>query len=161
SAIGFGSISNRLSRPTRTLRTMPASASTRRCFVTACRDRLVPSVRRAMDCGSPLSSLPSTASRVSSPSAANTAARIFSALGRLCCLLDMLRDVSHLCAPAAVVHAERLSPTVARNPIEARLDDAQQGPCRSLLQRELNERRWFGRVVHLRIGRIGVPGERE
>ena len=45
-----GSSSNRLSRPTRTRRTMPAPSSTRRCLLTAWRVRVVPAVSRAMDC---------------------------------------------------------------------------------------------------------------
>src|SRR5207248_2142988 len=125
----------------RTLRTTPAFARTRRCFVTACRDRLVPAVRREMDCGTPLHSLPSTDRRVSSPRAANTVAGVFSASNRLLRLFDMLRDVSDLLAPATVTHAERLEPAIAWELVETRLDDAQQGPRRDALQRKLDERR--------------------
>ena len=75
SSIGFNSSSKRLSRPTRKQRTAPTPSRTRRCLVTACRVRLVPAVRREIDCASPFASLARTDKRVSSPSAANTDAR--------------------------------------------------------------------------------------
>src|SRR5436190_10862411 len=105
-------------------RTTPAFARTRRCLVTACRDKCVPAVKRDIDCGTPLQSLASTDRRVSSPRAANTAAGVFSALTRLGRVFDMLRDVLHLLVPTAVIHAECLEPSVAREFVETRLDDA-------------------------------------
>jgi len=44
----------------------------------------------------------------------------------------MLRDVLDLLAPAAVVHSECIDPTLAREPVETRLDDPQQGPVAML-----------------------------
>jgi hypothetical protein len=70
----FGFEREPASRPTLTARTTPAPSSTRRCLVTAWRVRRVPSVSRAIERGSPSTSLASSNSRVSSPSAANTAA---------------------------------------------------------------------------------------
>src|SRR5258708_4197620 len=110
----------------RMLRTTPALARTRRCLVTACRDRLVPVVSREMDYGLPLHSLVRTDRRVASPRAANTDAGTFSASIRLWGSFDMPRDVLDLLAPPAVVHAERLEPAPARELVETRLDDAQQ-----------------------------------
>src|SRR5438876_564859 len=94
-----------------------------------------------MDCGWPLHSLASTARRVSSPRAANTDARVVSASSRLGRVLDMPRDVVDLLFPTAVIHPERFAPALARQLIEPRFDDAQQGPRRDALQRKLNERR--------------------
>jgi len=108
SSIGFVSSANWLSRPTRTQRTTPALSRTRRCLVTACRVRLVPAVRREIDCGSPFVSLTSTDRRVSSPKAANMDAWVFDAAGRLCRLSDMLCDVFKLDAPTALVHPKCL-----------------------------------------------------
>src|SRR5258705_1145785 len=97
------------------LRTTPAFARTRRCFVSACRESRVPAVRREMDCGLPLLSLATTDSRVSSPSAANTDARVFSAPSRLWRLFDMARDVLDLLAPTAIIHAERFEAALVRD----------------------------------------------
>src|SRR5262249_59589556 len=106
-------------------------------------------------------SLASIARRVSSPSAAKANACASRGDPRLCRLLDMLRDVLHLLAPAAIVHAERLEPALFWNPVEAGLDDAQQGPGGVLLQRELDQCRRLGRVIPVRIDRVGMPSERE
>src|SRR6266446_9681868 len=143
------------------LRTTPALARTRRCLVTACRDRLVPVVSREMDCGLPLHSLVRTASRVASPRAANTTAGVFCASDRLRRVFDMLRDVLDLLAPTAVIHAECFEPALARELVETRLDDAQQGPRRDAVQRKLDECGRLAGIVLVRIDRIGVPGERE
>src|SRR2546421_2051930 len=145
----------------RTLRPTPALARTRRCFVTACRDRLVPAVRREMDCGTPLHSLPSTDKRASSPRAANTVAGVFSASNRLLRMFDMPRDVSDLLAPTAVIHAEGLEPAIAWDLVETRLDDAQRSPRQDALQCKLDERRRLTGIILARIDCVGVPGERE
>jgi len=73
----------------------------------------------------------------------------------------MLRDVLDLLAPAAVIHAERFEPALARKLVETRLDDSQQSPCQGALQGELDERRRLVGVILVRIDRIGIPGERE
>src|SRR3979411_3288479 len=144
SSIGFGSSSNRLSRPARMLRTMPASSKTRRCLLTAWRDNLVTAVRREIDCGAPWLSLARTDNRVSSPSAAKTDARARSAARPLGRLSEMPGDVVHLLAPAAFVHPKGLVAARAWNLVEARLDDAQQRSGRGRLQREFDERRRRG-----------------
>src|SRR5437868_6580736 len=114
-----------------------------------------------MDCGTPLLSVLSTDRRVSSPRAANTDARVFSPSNRLWRLFDMPRDVSHLLAPTAVIHAERFEPAIAWDLVETRLDDAQQSPRRDALQRKLDERRRLTGIILVRIDRVGMPGERE
>src|ERR1700730_5405517 len=114
-----------------------------------------------MDCRWPLLSLVSTDRRVSSPRAANTDARVFSASEGLCCLINMPRDVWDLLAPTAVIHPERLEATLAWQLVETRLDDAQQDHCRGALQCKLDERRRFTGIVLGRIDRVRMPGERE
>ena len=113
----------------------------------AWRDRLVPAVRREIDCGSPSHSLVSTDRRVSSPSAANTDAGVFGASGRLWRLSDMPRDILDLLAPPALVHAEGFDTALARHFVEARFDDAQQRPGRGLFQRELDEGRRLAGII--------------
>src|SRR5262245_60925277 len=157
--MGFASSANWLSRPTRRRRTIPASSKTRRCLVTACRVRLVPAVRREIDCALPFASLVSTDKRVSSPSAANTDARVLSAADPLSRLFDMLFDVSELSAPAALIHTKRLVAAVTWQLVEARLDDAQQRPRCCFLQGKLNKCRRLSRIVLLGIDGIWMPGE--
>src|SRR5262249_7943285 len=161
SSIGFGSSANWLSRPTRRHQTIPASSKTRRCLVTACRVRLVPAVSREIDCALPFASLVSTDKRVSSPSAANTDARVLSATDPLCRLFDMLCDVFELRAPTALIHSKRLVAPVAWQLVEAGLDDAQQRPRCCSLQGKLDKRRRLSRIVLLGIDGVWMPGERK
>src|SRR5262249_26175683 len=97
---------------------------------------------------SPLHSAETSARRVSSPSAAKTAAccrrlaALASPLGR-----DMFLDVLHLRRPTPIVHAERLGPAVGGNPVEARLGQAQQRAGGGLLEAELDQRWRLLRVV--------------
>jgi len=73
----------------------------------------------------------------------------------------MPRDVLDLLAPTAVIHPERVEATLAWEPVETRLDDAQQGPRRDALQCELDERWRLTRIILVGINRVGMPGERE
>src|SRR5947207_4403626 len=115
-----------------------------------------------MERGSPPQSVVTSDRRVSSASAANTAAccRRFAALRSLP-PRDMALDVLHLLGPAAVIHAEGLRTALCRDLVEARLGEDQQRPGRSLLQAKLDQRGCLLRVVHLRIDAVGVPGEAE
>src|SRR6266851_4183352 len=70
-------------------------------------------------------------------------------------------DVLDLLAPTAVIHPERFEPALARELVETRLDDAQQGPRRDAVQRELDKRRRLTGIILVRINRVGMPGERE
>ena len=82
----------------------------------AWRVSLEPRVSCEIERGSPPESLATNASRVSSPSAANTGAGPLSLMAtplRLLC--DMFLDILHLLRPAAVVHAERFGAAVAGN----------------------------------------------
>src|SRR5262245_27942213 len=133
------------------LRTTPASASTRRCLLTACRVMRVPAVSRAIDCGRPRLSRASTPRRVASPSAANTEARAFSPLG--CRRLDMARDVLHLDGPAFAVPQERLVAAMARDFVEPGLDHAKPGAAHDRLERELDQRRRLPGVIRVRVER--------
>src|SRR5947209_6298075 len=93
-----------------------------------------------MEAGRPSLSLATSASRVSSPKAAKAAAWP----GRpapLRSLCNIALDVLQLLSPAVLIHAECLQATLARNLIETRLRHLQQGPLRTLLQRELHQRR--------------------
>jgi hypothetical protein len=51
----------------------------------------------------------------------------------------MLRDVSDLLAPTAVVHAEGFESALVWEFVETRLDDPQQSSRRDALQRKLDE----------------------
>src|SRR5262245_4059853 len=119
----------------RSHRTTPAPSRTRRCLVTACRVMSVPAVSREIDWALPADSRPSIDSLVSSPSAANTVARVFSAAAPLRGF-DMASDVLHLRAPAAVVHAERFVAAVARDLVEAGFNHTEPGSGRNGLQGE-------------------------
>jgi hypothetical protein len=71
--------------------------------------------------------------RVSSPRAANTEARAVSVLirhasTRLSRLFDMSSDVFDLFAPTSVIHPERLEASLARDLVEASLDDRNRVP---------------------------------
>src|SRR5262245_5602705 len=70
-------------------------------------------------------------------------------------------DVSELNAPTALIHTKRLVAAFAWQLVEARLDDAQQRPCRGFLQGKLNKCRRLSRIVLLRIDGVWMPGERK
>lgn len=74
SASRLASMCHILSRPCRVARARPASESTRRCLAIAWREMPVPSVSREMDSGPSRQSLPTSPSRVASPSAVNNGA---------------------------------------------------------------------------------------
>src|SRR5208337_4871202 len=124
--MGSGSSLNRLSRPTRVLRTMRARCSTRRCLVTACRVSREPAVRWAMDADCPELSRATSASRVLSPNAAKSTAcagRLDGA--RLGFFRDISLDILHLLCPAAVVSAQGVGAPFGRNSFETRLGEQQ------------------------------------
>ncbi len=120
----------------------------------------VPAVSREIDCGGPLPIRVSIESRVSSPSAANTAARVLSAAAALG-ILEVLLDVLDLCGPAAVVHAIGLRAPVRGDLVEAALDDTQTRAVCRRLECELDQRLRLPRVVDVGIDRVGMPGQRE
>src|SRR5208282_5077540 len=115
------------------LRTIPTRSSTRRCLVMACRVSVDPLVSCEMEQGCPSMSFATKASRVSSPSAANTSAWVFCLvdllLRRLC---DIFLDVLHLLGPAALVPSERFEAAVAGEFVKAGLRNHKQRTCRSL-----------------------------
>src|SRR5579871_1881796 len=170
------------SRPERSLRTRPARSSARRCLVTACRDTLDPSVSRTIDCGPPSQSRTTICRRVASPSAANSgaasASRIAAALRRRLdalppitlppsspapdlarLLFEVFADELRLFLPAALVGRERLGASLERDPVEARLDDAQQGSTRVIAQLEDDAGSGLARVVDSGLHRIRVPAK--
>src|SRR5262245_56929296 len=107
------------SRPWRASRTSPALASTSRCLVTACRVTSEPSVSCAIDCGPLVHRRTTSASRVSSPSAAKTGAARATRAAEL--RGDMLRDELQLLLPTAFVHLEGERATLERDAVETRL----------------------------------------
>src|SRR6478735_1681543 len=100
------------------------------------------------------------ARRVSSPSAAKIDARGRTA-GALCALLDMVRDVFGLNAPAPVVHAKRFITALGRYFIKPGFHDSQPRSSRGLLQGELDQGGRLAGIVLVGIDRVGVPDERE
>src|ERR1700730_7116001 len=160
--------SHNRSRPLLTSRTSPASASTCKCLVTACRVICVPDVSCAIDIAPPAHSTAMRRNRVSSPSAANTGAAFRSAgvfteatlppgLGRC----DMLLDVFQLHLPPFAIHPEHLQTTRDGYVVDAGLDDSQQRTPNSVLQLELHQRSGLARIVYLRVDRIRMPAPRE
>src|ERR1700677_4706429 len=97
---------------------MRTRSSTRRCLVTAWRVSFVPSVNSAIEYRCPLHNLESSESRVSSPSAANTAAFARALLRRL---VDIGLNILHLLRPSAVVPEQRLGPAFGGNLVKAGL----------------------------------------
>src|SRR5579863_2946772 len=115
-----------------------------------------------MERGSPAASAATSDSRVSSPSAANTAAcwRRRAAPPSMPAR-DMAGDVLQLLGPAAVVHAQRIAVAVWRQLVEAGLDDRETRAAGDLLEVEFHQRRNLLRVIGLRIDGVGMPGEAE
>src|SRR4051812_12612848 len=98
----------------------------RRCLVTACRLTRAPAVSCVIDIGPRSDSRPTMRRRVSSPSAAKSAAERLPgwerpAVRALAALAKVLRDQVHLVRPAALVRGERLCATRQRDPVEAGL----------------------------------------
>src|ERR1700731_4204765 len=164
----FSSNSHNRSRPLLTSRTSPASASTCKCLVTACRVICVPDVSCAIDIAPPAHNTAMRRNRVSSPSAANTGAAFRSAgvfdeaafapaLGRF----DMLLDVFHLYLPPFAIHPENLQTTRDGYVVDARLDYSQQRTPHRILQLELHQRSGLARIVYLRVDRIRMPAPRQ
>src|SRR2546425_7996869 len=148
------------SRPRCRSETSPAVASTSRCLVMAWRVTADPAVRRVIERGPSELSRATSASRVSSPRAANTGAvRETSRQPALC--LDISRDVRDLLSPSRVVHPERLGTPCCRNVIEARLDHCELGAFRDLLELEFDERGGLLRVVRSGFDRVWMPAVRE
>src|ERR1700674_2345704 len=144
------------SRPRRTPWTRPAPARTSRCFVIAWRVTADPAVSRTIDCGPPAHSRATSASRVSSPSAAKTGpARARPAVLALCG--DMPLDVLELLGPALVVHAEGLGAARGRYLVEARLGHGELRAAGDLLETELHESRRLARIVHAGLDRVRMP----
>src|SRR4051794_7635944 len=138
---------------------MPAASSTRRCLVIAWRVRAEPSASREIDCGGPLDRFPISASRVSSPSAANTEARRVSAVPRSARAADMALDIDHLLGPAPLVHPKGFDAPVLGNGIEARLGEDEQSAAIDRLEPELDQGGWLARIVDRGVDGIGMPGE--
>src|SRR5690348_14149054 len=151
SAIALGSNWNRFSRPCRTERMRPDSSSTRRCLVMACREIAAPSARRVMEKSDPPLSFSSSASRVSSPNAANKGACRRNFFWLSCeVLADMFLDVRHLGFPAARVHAKGLVAPSCWNGIETRLRKFEQSAGGNCLQSKLYQGRLLLRIVDCR-----------
>src|SRR6266550_2244061 len=145
--------SHTCSRPRRALCTSPTRPRAWRWRVIACRVTPVPSLRRVIDSGPPADRRPSRRSLVASPSAANSGAALP--------LLDILSELLDLPGPPVVVHAERFDATAERDAIEPGLDNRERGAAVRILERELDQRRGLGRVVHGGIHGVGVPAIRE
>src|SRR5262245_27837935 len=157
-----GSSSQMRSRPARLWTTRPAPASACRCLVTAWRVTPLPSLSRVIDSGPSTQSRATSASRVGSPSAANTGALSASfAATALRLLRDIALDVLHLLLPPALVHAEGFRATGERDAIEARLDDAEHRAAGLLFELELDERRRLRRVIDVRFDGARMPAETE
>src|SRR5262245_21300562 len=160
SSRGRGSNSKRLSRPVRTLCTIPTSSNTRRCLVMACRVSRDSSVSWEIERGGRSQSLATSFSRVSSPSAAKMRAwTAFGATRTLRVLGDIGLDILHLRGPTALVHPEGLEAPVAGKLVESRLGHRERGADRRLFQPEFDEGGRFRRVIHLGIDGSGMPGK--
>src|SRR5207302_8933959 len=146
----FGSNPQMRSLPRRTPETSPAVASTLRCLVTAWRVTADPAVSRVIDRGPSELSRATSASRVSSPSAANIgAARATSRVLPL--YRDISRDVRELLRPARVVHPECLGTPCQRDAIGACMEHGELGASRDFLELVFDQGGRFTRVVHFEI----------
>src|SRR6266550_31334 len=154
--------SHTCSRPRRALCTSPTRPRAWRWRVIAWRVTPVPSLRRVIDSGPPADRRPSRRSRVASPNAANsgTAPGGGSSAAALR-LLDILSELLDLPGPPVVVHAECFGATRERDTIKPGLDNRERGAAVRILERELDQGRGLGRVVHGGIHGVGVPAIRE
>src|SRR5262252_6843826 len=152
-----------LSRPWNVPRTKPASSITRKCLVMACRVIGKPAVNFEIDSGPSPDRRSTRRRRVSSPSAAKTAADsarpgFVLALGSLAKVrLDQLDHDR----PAAVVGGECLGTTLERDAIESRLAYGQHDAARCLLEHELDQRGRLLRVIDCLFDGERMPPERE
>src|SRR5690606_7653945 len=115
----------------------------RRCLLIAWRVTGSSAASCAIERREPSPSFSTRASRVGSPSAANTAAASGVRGARPACALpDMFADVLHLDRPAAFIHAERLGAAGFRDPVESGFGDTQQGSAlRGRFEAELDQGR--------------------
>src|SRR5262245_40060413 len=125
---------------------MPAPSSTRKCLLIACRVNREPCASCEIERGAPLASVLTSARRVSSPRAANTAARPPSS-ARLSRAGDMLLDILELCVPAAFVHAVCLEAPLFRDRLEPRFGNDETGAAGRGFEPEFHERRRLLAVV--------------
>src|SRR5215470_7508650 len=152
-----------LSRPWVALRTKPAFSITRRCLVMACRVIGNLAVSLEIESGPSPERRDTRRSRVSSPSAAKTAAEsvrsgfapALRSLGKV--RLNQLDDDR----PALVVRGKCLRTALERDAIEPRLADDQQDAVRCVLQHELDQRGRLFRVINVLIDGERMPSERE
>src|SRR6185503_9569693 len=138
------------SRPSRRLSTRPAEARTCRCLVTACRE-MSPQLADStvIDAGPPVDSCFTSASRVSSPSAAKSTAAVASE--RSARRFGMpLQPAEHV-APALAVVVEHLGPALERDLVEPGLRKRQPRAAARRLQDEGDRRPCLARVVNRRI----------
>src|SRR5262249_41297187 len=138
------------------LATMPASSSTRRCLLIACRVRCEPCANCEIERGDPATSVATRPRRVASPRAAKTAARPSTSAA-----LDMGCDVRPLLAPAPLVHAVGLKPTFLWNGIEARFGEDEERPLTLWLEPEFDPGGRLRCVVDRGVDGVGMPGKRK
>ena len=124
----------------RTLCTIPALSSTRKCFVIACRVSFEPDVNCDIDCDRPLQSFATSCNLVLSPNAAKTGACARHTSASVLALGDIALYVLHLLCPATFVFAERFQTSMGRNSVETGLGDYQQCAVRYLLKFEFDNR---------------------
>src|SRR5216683_1132364 len=123
------------SRPRRRSETSPAVASTFKCFVMACRVTADPAVSRVIERGPSELSRATSASRVSSPSAANTGA-VRETSRQPALFGDISREVLELLSPSRVVHPECFSTPRRGDAVEAWLDHGELGADGDFLKTE-------------------------
>src|SRR5215813_6306710 len=152
-----------LSRPWVALRTKPAFSITRRCLVMACRVIGNLAVSLEIESGPSPERRETRRSRVSSPSAAKTAADSVSSAFALALrsLAKIRLDQLDHDRPALVVRCECLRPAFERDRIEPRLADDQQDAVWCVLQHELDQRGRLFRVINCLIDGEWMPSERE
>src|SRR5207248_8011083 len=133
-----------------------AWAGIRRCLGIACRATAEPAGRRVIDCGPLAPSRSTSASRVSSPSAAKSGAAsagsVDPVLGR-----DIARDVRELLSPALIVHTEGGGTTLRWNTIEARLHHRELRAVGDIGEVELDEGGRLVCIVHARLDGVRMP----
>src|SRR5512133_4210963 len=127
------------SLPWRLLLTSPASESTSRCLVMACRVTSNWPLRRVTVSGPLAQRRTSRPRRVAAPRAAKSGAASFSRAGERASARDMAFDPGQLARPPGIVHAEGLVAPVRGQLVEAGLHHLEQGAIPSRLEVELHE----------------------